>query len=41
MYSEEAELNSPEFGIPEMNTELKTVLDAYEAKHTQKKSFSH
>jgi hypothetical protein len=40
-YSEEAELNSPEFGIPEMNAELKTVLDTYEAKHIQKKSFSH
>jgi hypothetical protein len=39
-YSEEAELNSPEFGIPEMNTGLKAVLDAYEAQHEQQKSFS-
>jgi len=39
-YSEEAELNSPEFGIPEMNTELKAVLDAYEAEHAQHKRFS-
>jgi hypothetical protein len=39
-YSEEAELNSPEFGIPEMNKELKAVLDAYEAAHAQHKSFS-
>jgi hypothetical protein len=39
-YSEEAELNSPEFGIPEMNTELKAVLDAHEAQHAQQRSFS-
>jgi hypothetical protein len=39
-YSEEAELNSPEFGISEMNQELKVVLDAYEATHAQHKSFS-
>ena len=39
-YSEEAELNSPEFGIPEMNKELKAVLDFYEAQHTQQKKFS-
>ena len=39
-YSEEAELNSPEFGIPEMNKELKSVLDAYEAQHAQQKRFS-
>lgn len=39
-YSEEAELNSPEFGIPEMNRELKAVLDAYDATHVQQKSFS-
>ena len=39
-YSEEAELNSPEFGIPEMNKELKAVLDAYEATHAQHKTFS-
>ncbi len=39
-YSEEAELNSPEFGIPEMNAELKSVLDTHEAQHAQQKSFS-
>ena len=39
-YSEEAELNSPEFGIPEMNNELKAVLDAYDATHAKNKSFS-
>jgi hypothetical protein len=37
-YSEEAELHSPEFGIPEMNNELKAVLDAYEAKHADLKT---
>ena len=40
-YSEEAELNSPEFGIPEMNRELKTVLDAYEAAHAKGQRLSH
>jgi|SRR5580765_5601702 len=39
-YSEEAELNSPEFGIPEMNNELKVLLDAYELQHAQQKRFS-
>jgi hypothetical protein len=39
-YSEEAELNSPEFGIPEINTELKSTLDAYDLQHTQHKKFS-
>jgi|SRR5664279_6094395 hypothetical protein len=39
-YSEEAELNSPEFGIPEMNKEIKAVLDAHESQPTQQKSFS-
>jgi hypothetical protein len=39
-YSEEAELNSPEFGIPEMNTELKAVLDIYEVQHAEHKSLS-
>ena len=39
-YSEEAELNSPEFGIPEMNNELKAVLDAYDAAHVKNKSLS-
>lgn len=39
-YSEEAELNSPEFGIPEINNEIKAVLDAQEAKLSQQKSFT-
>ena len=37
-YSEEAELNSPEFGIPEMNKELKAVLDAYECRLQNRKA---
>lgn len=39
-YSEEAELHSPEFGIPEMNKELKAVIDVYEDQHAPHKSFS-
>lgn len=39
-YSEEAELHSPEFGIPEMNAELKSAIDAYEATHAGINSFS-
>ena len=39
-YSEEAELHSPEFGIPEMNAELKSAIDAYEATHAGISSFS-
>jgi hypothetical protein len=39
-YSEEAELHSPEFGIPEMNKELKAVLDTYEAEHAHHKIYS-
>jgi hypothetical protein len=35
-FSEEAELNSPEFGIPELNKELKSALDAFEAEGVQK-----
>ncbi len=30
-YSEEAELNSPEFGIPELNTEIKKMIDVFES----------
>ena len=30
-YSEEAELNSPEFGIPEVNAEIKKAIDIYES----------
>jgi len=40
-YSEEAELHSPEFGIPEMNKELKAVLEAHESKHADQKTLSH
>jgi hypothetical protein len=32
-YSEEAESNSPEFGIPEINKEIKKAIDSYEAEH--------
>ena len=31
-YSEEAETNSPEFGIPEINKEMKKAIDQYEAQ---------
>lgn len=40
-YSEEAESHSPEFGIPEMNAELKSAIGAYETTHAHIKSFSH
>jgi hypothetical protein len=39
-YSEEAELHSPEFGIPEINREIKAVLDAHESQTAQQKSFT-
>jgi hypothetical protein len=39
-YSEEAELKSPEFGIPEMNPELKAILNVYETEHAQQPSLS-
>jgi hypothetical protein len=32
-YSEEAESNSPEFGIPEINREVKQAIDMYEYQH--------
>ncbi|HYM93339.1 MAG TPA: hypothetical protein VET23_04315 [Chitinophagaceae bacterium] len=32
-YSEEAALNSPEFGIPEINSEIKKAIDVYESMH--------
>ena len=38
-YSEEAELNSPEFGIPEMNKELKAVLDTHDAQTGTEQKF--
>lgn len=40
LYSEEAEWYSPEFGIPEMNGELKSAIDAYETTHAHTDSFS-
>jgi len=40
-YSEEAELNSPEFGMPEMNKELKAVIDNFETQHKKQASLSH
>jgi hypothetical protein len=39
-YSEEAELNSPEFGFTEMNSGLKAVIDAHEAEHSELKTLS-
>ena len=33
-FSEDAEFNSPEFGIPQINSEIKKAIDAYEASHT-------
>jgi hypothetical protein len=32
-YSEEAESNSPEFGIPEIIAEIKQAIDMYEIQH--------
>lgn len=32
-YSEEAELKSPEFGIPEINMEIKKAIDIYESRY--------
>lgn len=32
-YSEEAALNSPEFCIPEINSEIKKAIDVYESMH--------
>jgi hypothetical protein len=31
-YSEEAEVYSPEFGLPEINNEIKNAIDAHESK---------
>ncbi len=31
--SEEAEIYSPEFGIPDINNELKQAIDEYESQH--------
>jgi hypothetical protein len=32
-YSEEAEVYSPEFGLPEVNSEIKKAIDTYESEH--------
>jgi len=32
-YSEEAELNTPEFGAPAINNDVKQAIDEYESKH--------
>lgn len=32
-YSEEAEVYSPEFGLSEINDEIKTAIDLYESQH--------
>lgn len=34
-YSEEAEVYSPEFGLPEINREIKNAIDVYESKHEE------
>jgi hypothetical protein len=34
-YSEEAIDNSPEFGIPDVNQEIKRAIDDYEAAHSR------
>lgn len=31
-YSEEAQMNSPEFGIPDINRQIKAAIDAYECQ---------
>ncbi len=40
-YSEEAELPSPEFGIPQLIAGVKPVIDNYEAQHQGSHRFSH
>jgi len=37
-YSEEAELHSPEFGIQEINKEIKKAIDTYEARYAGAKN---
>jgi hypothetical protein len=38
-FSEEAELNSPEFGIPEINNAVKQAIDNHEAAAVSAKSY--
>ena len=39
-YSEEAEVYSPEFGLPEVNSEIKRAIDTYESKNKTVKEFA-
>jgi hypothetical protein len=39
-YSEEAEVYSPEFGLPQINSEIKKAIDAYESKHKRVGEFA-
>lgn len=39
-YSDEAALNSPEFGIPEINNEIKKAIDIYESLNVNLHSYS-
>ena len=38
-YSEEAEVYSPEFGVPEINNEIKDAIDIYESRHEKVKDY--
>ncbi len=38
-YSEEAESNSPEFGIPDITREIKQAIDMYESHHINSNSY--
>ena len=40
-YSQEKEMHSPEFGIPQLIAGVKPVIDAYEAHHQGSKRYSH
>lgn len=39
-YSEEAEVYSPEFGLPEINEEIKYAIDVYESKREKVTEYS-
>lgn len=38
-YSEEAEVYSPEFGLPEITHEIKEAIDVYESRHEKVKDY--
>lgn len=38
-YSEEAEVYSPEFGVPEINNQIKEAIDAHESHREKVKSY--